>query len=173
MTTDSETRAIAESILPVLSDDSKKGLYLSYRVANFTVSESVQLSKIHMKTVRRWREADEQFRYLDMEGITELRKAMANQFIDMQFTRNFHLVLQKDFRILYKDAMADQVTTNPQLTEQEQTYLKGIRQHYTPQSLAMVKQLLAGGTVEEPFNFTKVTMTIRRQTEQVEITQEQ
>jgi hypothetical protein len=35
----------------------------------------------------------------------------------------------------------------------------------------MVKQLLGGGTVAQPFDFTKLTLSIKR--EQIEITQEQ
>ena len=82
----------------------------------------------------------------------------------MQFTRNFHLVLEKDFKVLYKDAIGDE------LTENDIKYLEKIRQHYTPQSLAMVKQLLGGGTVDQPFDFTRLTMTIKR--EQIEIREE-
>jgi len=74
------------------------------------------------------------------------------------------LVLQKDFRILFKEA------TEGTLTDDEKGYLLKIRQHYTPQSLAMVKQLLGGGNVEKPFDFTKLTLTIKK--EQTTIIQE-
>ena len=163
----SDTEEIAASMLPMLTGDgaeAKRGEYLSKRVCNFSVRESCQLAKVSEKSVRRWRQADPHFLHLDTEGMTDLRKQLSTELIDMEFTRNFHLVLQKDFKILYKDA------TEQVLTENEHDYLMKIRQHYTPQSLAMVKQLLGGGTVEAPFDFTKLTMTIKR--EQIEITQE-
>lgn len=160
-----ETESIAQAFVPTFSDDNKRATYLSYLIANFAHREACQLTPVSEKQVRRWKDADEDFRRICGEGLPDLRKQFASQFIDMQFTRNFHLVLQKDFRVLYKDAIGDE------LTENEYKYLEKIRQHYTPQSLAMVKQLLGGGTVEQPFDFTKLTMTIKR--EQIEITQEQ
>jgi hypothetical protein len=159
-----EVESIAQSFVPTFSDDSKKANYLSYLIANFAHREACQLTPVSEKQVRRWKDADENFEKLCTSGLTELRKQFANQFIDMQFTRNFHLVLQKDFRVLYKDALGGK------LDENENKYLEKIRQHYTPQSLAMVKQLLGGGTVEQPFDFTRLTLSIKR--EQIDIVQE-
>jgi len=168
---ETETDSIAKSFLPMLVDDgfgdtttAKRAEYLSKRICNFSVRESCQLAKVAEKTVRRWRDADPDFLRLDTEGMTDLRKNFATEYVDMQFTRNFHLVLQKDFKVLYKDA------TNGGLTEAEEKYLEKIRAHYTPQSLAMVKQLLGGGTTDQPFDFTRLTMTIKR--EQIEIREE-
>ena len=159
-----ETEAIAQSFVPTFSDDSKKATYLSYLVANFAHREACQLTPVSEKQVRRWKDADPNFLRMCGEGLPELRKQFASQFIDMQFTRNFHLVLQKDFRVLYKDALGQD------LSENEVRYLEKIRQHYTPQSLAMVKQLLGGGTVQEPFDFTRLTLEIKR--EQITLVQE-
>ena len=48
------------------------------------------------------------------------------------------------------------------LTEKEQQYLLVIRKFYTPQQLAMVKQLIGGsGDRGEPFDFTKTVLEIR------------
>ena len=167
----SDIEEMASSMLPLLKNDgfgdtteAKRADYLSKRICNFSVRESCKLANVSEKSVRRWRDADSHFLHLDTEGMTDLRKTLSTQLIDMEFTRNFHLVLQKDFRVLYKDAIGDV------LSESENEYLMKIRQHYTPQSLAMVKQLLGGGTVETPFDFTKLTMTIKR--EQIQITQE-
>ena len=167
----SETEEMASSLLPMLQadgGDGKRAEYLSKRVCNFSMRESCKLANVSEKSVRRWREADPNFYHLDTEGMTELRKKLGNELIDMEYTRNFHLVLQKDFKVLYKDAI------DTPLTEDEKVYLLKIRQHYTPQSLAMVKQLLGGGTVEAPFNFTDIVFTMRREkvTEQIEIRQE-
>ena len=168
---DTETDSIAKSFLPMLTDDgfgdttsAKRAEYLSKRICNFSVRESCQLAKGAEKTVRRWRDADPDFLDLDTKGMTELRRKSSTEYIDMQFTRNFHLVLQKDFRVLYKDA------TGQQLGLSEIGYLEKIRAHYTPQSLAMVKQLLGGGSTKEPFDFTKTVFKMKLQ--QIEITQE-
>ena len=172
-----ETESIAQSFVPTLSDDNKKATYLSYLIANLAHREACQLTPVSEKQVKRWKDGDENFLHICTAGLQELRKEFASSFIDMQFTRNFHLVLQKDFRVLYRDAVLSQIlaegkkpTTSQMLTENEVKYMEKIRQHYTPQSLAMVKQLLGGGTIEQPFDFTKLTMTIKR--EQIEITQE-
>jgi len=162
-----ETEQTAEALLPLLSGDgfnAKRAEYLSKRVCNFTVRESCKLCGIHEKTVHRWREADSQFEILDTAGMTNLRKQLGMEFLNMQFTRNMSLFLEKDFKVLYKDAVGGT------LTDDEKTYLAKIRQYYTPQSLGMIKQLVGGSTVEEPFNFTKLTMTLKR--EQIEVIQE-
>lgn len=157
----SETEELANSIIPFMHDE-KKASYITKRICNFSVREACQLANVTEKSVRRWRAADPRFNHLDTDGLTELRKTLANEFIDLQFTRNFHMVLDKDFKILYKDAIG---TT---LTEDESNYLVKMRAHYTPQALAVVKQLLSGGTIDEPFNFTKTVMTIRRERQEIE-----
>lgn len=157
----SETEEIASSIIPF--EDGKKAAYLVKRICNFSIRESCKLAKVHERTVRKWREEDANFLRMDTEGLTELRKQLSTEYLDMEFTRNFHLVLQKDFEVLYKTVCG---TT---LTDQEQNYLIKLRSHYTPQSLAMVKQLLGGGGLEQPFDFTKLTLTIRREREQIDI----
>lgn len=161
-----ETENIAQAFVPTFSDDNKKATYLSYLIANFAHREACKLTPVSEKQVRRWKDADPNFVHICTDGLSALRKEFASTFIDMQFTRNFHLVLQKDFNVLYKDAIGE-----VPLTKEETDYLVKIRQHYTPQSLAMVKQLLGGGTVDQPFDFTRLTMTIKR--EQIDIVQEQ
>ncbi len=160
-----ETENMALSFVPTFSDDNKKATYLSYLIANFAHRESCKLTPVSEKQVRRWKDADQNFLHICTDGLSALRKEFASTFIDMQFTRNFHLILQKDFRVLYKDAVGE-----VPLTDNENKYLEKIRQHYTPQSLAMVKQLLGGGTVEQPFDFTRLTMEIKR--EQITIIKE-
>ncbi len=148
---------IVEQAIPTFSGDSKKARYLSYRISNFSIRESIKLAKVSDKQVRRWRDADSKFAHLDGDGLTELRKTMANEFLDMQFTRNFRMVLEKDFTVLYKDATGDPMTAS------ELKYMEKIRGHYTPQSLAMVKQLLKGGDIDKPFDFTSLTLQIQRE----------
>ena len=161
----SETKSIAESIVPTFADGGKKADYLSYRITNFSFREACQLAHVSEKQVHRWRDSDPNFNHLDTDGLSELRKSMANQFLDMQFTRNMQLVLQKDFRVLYRDALG------LQLQPSEVEYLSKIRQFYTPQALAMVKQLVGGGDIKQPFDFTRMVMSIQER--KIDITMEQ
>ena len=168
MSNEVDTINILASAIPQFDGDEishKKALYLSYRISNFTSRESEKLANVSHKQVTRWRQNDPKFVELDGSGLTQLRKTMSNQFLDMQFTRNFRLIMEKDFQVLYKDAIKEP------LTQSEMVYMAKIRKHYTPQSLAMIKQLLGGGTTESPFDFTKLTLEVRR--EQITIVQEQ
>lgn len=162
----SDTEEIASSIIPY--ESGKKARYLSYRVCNFSIRESTQLAKVTERAVRYWRETDESFAHIDGDGLTTLRKQMANEYLDIEFTRNFRLVLQKDFEVLFKVVTEG----DEKLTDREHAYLAKLRNHYSPQNLAAIKQLLGGGTLEQPFDFTKLTLTIRREREELEIKSE-
>ena len=166
MVNDTETKALAESFLPRY-DDGKKATYMAYKVANFSTREACELTPVSERMVRKWRADDPGFAFIDGEGLTEIRKQFAGEYLDMQFARNFHLVLQKDFKILYKSMVNEK-----SLTDREHAYLIKVRSHYTPQALAMIKQILGGGNIQEPFNFTKLTLSIKREQETLEIRQE-
>ena len=157
-----DTENISQSIIPYY-DDTKKAKYLSFRVAGFTVTEARDLSKCSWRSVKRWREEDDQFAHFDTDGLIDLRKQLSNEYLNLEFTRNFHLVLQKDFGVLYKDAM------EIPLSDREHQYLLKLRNHYTPQQLAFIKQLLGVVPPGGEFDFTKLTFIIRRQKEEVAI----
>ncbi len=158
---------ISASIIPLYSDDTKKAKYLSYRVANFSVMESCKLADCHIKSVRRWREDDANFNAIDIAGLSHIRKKYGAEYLNMEFTRNFKLLMQKDFDIIYK------TVTGKQLTDQEFAYLLKIRAFYTPQQLAIINGIVKD--VEDPsnpnkFNFTKLTMTLKSVKESTEQT---
>lgn len=155
------TEGIAQSLIPFYTDGGKRARYLSYLVAGFSTMEAVKLAKIHLKSVTRWRESDPQFVDIETKATGEFREQLSNQLIDIEFTRNFRLILAKDFQILFKDA------TGVLLTEKEQQYLMVIRKYYTPQQFAMIKQIVGGdGKSTEAFDFTKTVLTIRLEKEQ-------
>lgn len=168
----SDVAELAESTIDVgnlmAQDGTKKAEYLSYRVCNCTIRESTKLAKVTERMVRYWRANDQQFAYIDGEGLTNYRQKFANNLIDMEFTKNFRLILQKDFAILYKSL----IHGDESLSDKEHQYLLKIRSHYSPQNLAAIKQLLAGGTIQEPFDFTKTVLTIRRDRQELEIRSE-
>lgn len=158
----SSTEQMSSAITPIFTDDTKKAKYLSYRVANFSVMEACQLADCHIKSVRRWREDDPEFNAIDTSGMTHLRKKLSAEYLNIEFTRNFRLIMQKDFEVIFKSV------TGKQLSEQEFAYLLKLRAHYTPQQFAMISQLLNGDT-KEPFDYTKLTLTIKRERETMEI----
>lgn len=154
------TEGMAQSLLPFYifstQEYNKKARYLSYLVAHFSVMEACKLAKVHLKTVMRWRREDPSFYLVEKQCGTELAKKLSDELIDIEFTRNFRLIMAKDFQILFKDA------AGAGLTEKEQQYLMVIRKFYTPQQLATIKQLVSGdGQQNEAFDFTKTVLEIR------------
>jgi len=161
MTTDiTPTEGIAQSLINYYADGGKKARYLSYLVAGFSKMESITLAKVHLKTVHRWEE-EVSFIELENKALGELREQLSNQLIDIEFTRNFRLVLAKDFQVLFKDAQ------DKPLTEKEQQYLLVIRKFYTPEQLARIRQLVSGKDDSgEAFDFTRTVLTIRLEREE-------
>ena len=155
------TEGAAQSLINYYADGGKRARYLSYLVAGFSVMESVTLAKVHLKSVKRWREEDESFVELEQKALGELREQLSNQLINIEFTRNFRLVLAKDFQILFRDAQ--EIT----LTEKEQQYLLVIRKFYTPEQLTRIRQLVSGKDDSgEAFDFTRTVLTIRLEKEE-------
>lgn len=151
------TESIAETLLPYYTEGTNKAKYLKYIIAGFSKTEAAKLCKLgkyHLKTIHRW-EADPIFMALLEKSRTTLRDELANKLVDIEFTRNFMLVLQKDFDVMFKDA------TGETLTKDEFAYLSLIRKFYTPQQYAMVKQMATGGGPDGAFDFTKTVLEIR------------
>lgn len=155
-----KTEGIAQSLIPYYRDGGKQASFLSYMVAGFSVMEACKLAKVHYGSVKRWRRLDPNFVKVEEQCTTELRKRLSDELLDIEFTRNFRLVLAKDFEILFKDACGTV------LTEKEQQYLLTIRKFYTPQQFAMIKQLVGADGKEEAFDFTKTVLTIRLEKEE-------
>ncbi len=152
------TESIAETLLPYYTEGTKKAQYLKYIIAGFSKTEASKLCKLGKyphKTVHRW-EADPVFMALLEKSRTTLRDELSNKLVDIEFTRNFMLVLQKDFDVLFKDALGEEA-----LTKDEFAYLSLIRKFYTPQQYAMIKQMAVGGGPDGAFDFTKTVLEIR------------
>lgn len=163
-----EAESIAEVSLPaIMQEDGKKARYLSYRISGFTVRESVGLAKISESIVRYWRDNDPEFKDIDTtDKVKDLREKLGAQYLTTEFTRNFHLAMQKDFQVLYKS-----VKQPDDLTAQEQQYLLKLRNFYTPQQLVLMKQLI-GEAHSDGFDFTKLVFEIKREREQITISEE-
>lgn len=166
MATSATPEDIAESIVPYFPEDGKKSKYLAYRVCGFNIRESMSLANVSLTSIRRWREADEEFVKLDTTGLNELKEKLSAKYLNVEFTRNFHLVLQKDFNVLVKSIKAPN-----SLTVQENQYLLKLRAFYTPQQFAVIQELV-GEAVGPGFDFTKLIFEVRREREEVRITSE-
>ena len=160
-----QEETISKALLPFYQGDTRKSVYLSYRATGFAIEESCQLAEVPLRTLHRWRQTDPNFRAADGEKIAELRKQLANEYIRVEFLRNFRLVLVKDYLILKKS-----LTPIMELNEQEHQYLLKMRSHYTPQQLAILEGLFQGNHQEE-FSFSKLVLHLR-QTETKEVVQE-
>ena len=158
----SEAENITEAMVPYFPEDSKKSKYISYRVSGFTVREALHLTGIHERSVQRWRKSDPKFLELESTGISELRKGLSNHYVQLQYTRNMHLVLQKDYTILAKS-----ITKPDDLTKAEHEYLLKLRTFYTPQQLALIKEVVSDTTNSE--NFTDIVFRISREREELTI----
>lgn len=153
----SDAENISQVMIPFCQDDTKRSKYLGFRVAGFSVREAMGLAKCSMRSVKRWRELDLEFNELDTVGLVEARKQLSSEYINIEFTRNYHMVLQKDFDILIK------AITGVALSDKEHQYLLKLRGHYTPQQLMLIKQLVGEVESAEPFDFTKLTFTLREE----------
>jgi len=161
-----QSEHISESLLPYFPDEPKKSQYLSFRVAGFTVKEATSMVKVHERTIKRWREADPNFAVIDTSGLSELKKQLGAEYLNIEFTRNFRMALLKDFKVLEKS-----IKTPDALSNNEQAYLLKLRAFYTPQQFAIIQQLI-GESKSEAFDFTKMVFEIRREKEEIILTQE-
>jgi len=161
-----KTEDIAQALIPYYPEDSKKSKYLSYRVCGFTLREARDLVGITETSIRRWRKEDAEFAKLDTTGLSELKEQLSAKYINIEFTRNFHLVLQKDLKVLIKSLQSPTM-----LTINENQYLLKLRAFYTPQQFAMIQQLV-GETTGGGFDFTKLVFEIRREREEIRISEE-
>ena len=149
------TEGLIQSLVGHYIEGDRKAAYLGYLVAGFSRVEAKRLTGIHDKTLTRWTHGDPDFVEF-VSKIPDVRQRLSDQLLDIEFTRNFKLVLSKDFKVLYKDA------TGKILTPEEQQYLQSIRKFYTPQHLMLLRQLLSGGDGKEAaYDWTKTVLEIR------------
>jgi len=155
--------AVAKSLIPWPWDDNK-AKYLGYRAISFTSKEAARLVGVRLSAVSNWRENPE-FAAAE-KYVFENRRAIADEFIEAEFKRNFGLVLVKDRQIIEK-------SLNGGLeSKAENDYLLKMRQYYTPQQYQIIKSIVTGIPVnndEESFDFTKSVLTLARTTERLEL----
>lgn len=143
--------AIASTLVPYSRDDAR-ARYLGYMSCGFDIRETLQLIG-RKKSWLSWCRTDPKFVELE-NNLPEIRKSLAKEYIELEFYRNFRLVLEKDYRILRKTLNPDQVPVvladgstkevDAVLPRQDQEYLLKIRSQYNAQQLQIIEALVSG-----------------------------
>lgn len=152
--------SITQSILPYNFDDDK-ARYLGLRSSGFTIREALKLIGKAHSTLSLWRKSPE---FVNLEDrLPELRRQLSLEYANLEFLRNYRLILEKDYRVIKKSL------TETELLPQEHSYLLKMRSHYTPQQLQIIEALLGLGEASGGFDFTQAILELSR-TETVKIT---
>ena len=141
----------AAALVPYRRDD-ERAKYLGYLCCGFSDEEALYV----LGLTRSWLEdarLDEKFTDLEAR-IPELRKELSREYTEMDFYRNFRMVLEKDHRVLRKslEMEIDPETGMPtEMTPYDQQYLLRLRSAYTPQQLQLLEAVVKGS--DGGFNF--------------------
>lgn len=147
----------ATSLIPYRRDDTR-AKYLGYLCCGFSDEESLYVLGLNRTWLETMRE-DSKFTDLE-ERIPELRKVLSQEYTEMDFYRNFRMVLEKDHRVLRTslgmELVEDEETGEmvpEQLSSFDQQYLLKMRSAYTPQQLQLLEAVAKGGYGD--FNWAK------------------
>lgn len=157
----STEESIAQSIVPYNRDDSR-ARYLGLRASGFTIREALRLIGKAQSTLSAWRH-DSVFSDLETR-LPELRRELALEYANLEFLRNYRLILEKDYRVI-KESLDKKVILSPQ----DHQYLLKLRSHYTPQQLQIMEMLFIADKSGQGFDFTNFIMTASRTQEKVTI----
>jgi|Deesub1362A_J573_1020465.scaffolds.fasta_scaffold06452_8 hypothetical protein len=153
--------SIAQSIIPYNRDDDR-ARYLGLRASGFTIREALRLIGKAHSTLSFWRQ-DPEFKELE-ERLPEFKKELALEYANLEFLRNYRLILEKDFRVIKKS-----LDNEAELTPQEHSYLLKLRSHYTPQQLQIIESLLGSESQSDGFDFTEKVLELSRTVERVRV----
>lgn len=159
---------IAQSILPYNRDDAR-ARYLGLRASGFTIREALRLIGKAHSTLSFWRQ-DAEFVQLEVR-LPEFKKELALEYANLEFLRNYRLVLEKDYRILKTSLNPDKDTEGKPvpMSTQDQAYLLKMRTHYTPQQLQIIETLIRAETGDTGFDFTQFVLTASKIEQRVKL----
>jgi len=145
--------AIAQTVIPYPRDD-PKARYLGLRASGFTIREALKLIGYGHSALSMWRR-DEAFAEVEIK-LPEYRQRLANEYVHLEFIRNYRLVLEKDYRVLQHSIHPDKDEDGnaKPMSSQDHSYLLKARSHYTPQQLEIIEALMSGTEPGKEFNFT-------------------
>jgi len=139
LSSDSDTPkqvSIAETLIPWRKDDNR-ARYLGYLACGFNPEEALYMLGLKLEWLEEQRQ-DDSFSAFELK-VPEIRKELSKEYIELDFFRNFRMVLEKDYRVLYKALDEDALMTNA-----ENQYLLKLRSAYTPQQLQIMEQVMKG-----------------------------
>jgi hypothetical protein len=119
---------------------------MGYLACGFDAEEALYMLGLTVEWLGLQRQ-DDSFNTVELK-VPEIRKELSKEYIELDFFRNFRLVLEKDYRILDR-AIRDEV-----LTKQQHEYLLKLRTAYTPQQLQILEQVVRG-TGSGEWNFAR------------------
>ncbi len=145
----------AMSLIPYRRDD-LRAKYLGWMSSGFSDEEALYVLGLNRSWLELMRQ-DDKFSDLE-ERIPELRKVLSQEYTEMDFYRNFRMVLEKDHRVLRTSLGMELVEDEDgemvpaELSAFDQQYLLKMRSAYTPQQLQLLESVASGG---DGFNFAK------------------
>ena len=160
-TEESTEEKIAQSVIPYKRDDNR-AKYLSYRCCGFTSRESLELIKISHSTLNFWRKDSE---FVEIESrLPELRVTLGLEYAQLEFLRNYRLILRKDYDVIlkglkYPDGMSDR----------DYQYLLKARAQYTPQQLSIMEALAQAEASDHKFDFTQIVLKLSKERHTLEL----
>ena len=140
--------SVATTLIPWRKDDYRARL-LGYLACGFNPEEALYMLGLKLEWLEEQRQ-DPVFAAFELK-VPEIRKELSKEYIELDFFRNFRMVLEKDYRVL-KHAL----DLGGGLSNQEHQYLLKMRSAYTPQQLQILEQVMKG-VGAEGFNFAKWT----------------
>ena len=147
----------ATTLIPYRRDDTR-AKYLGYLCCGFSDEEALYVLGLKRSWLEIMRQ-DSKFTDLE-ERIPDLRKVLSQEYTEMDFYRNFRMVLEKDHRVLRKslgmELVEDEETGEmvpAELSSFDQQYLLRLRSAYTPQQLQLLEAVAGGGN--SGINFAK------------------
>ncbi len=147
----------AMALIPYRRDD-LRAKYLGWLSSGFSDEEALFVLGLNTHWLELMRQ-DEKFSALE-ERIPEFRKELSREYSELDFNRNFRMVLEVDHRVLRKSLAMDMTEDEEtgemvpvELTPFEQQYLIKLRSAYTPQQLQLLESIAKGNSGD--FNFAK------------------
>jgi len=111
--------SIATTLIPWRKDD-YRARYMGYLACGFNPEESLYMLGLKADWLEEQRQ-DSDFNTFELK-VPEIRKELSKEYIELDFFRNFRMVLEKDYRTLRKALEMDGI-----MTGQDHQYLLKMR----------------------------------------------
>lgn len=148
--------SVASSVIPYQRDD-HRALFLGYRACGLSIREALHLIDRSAAWLSGQRHDPE---FVELESrIPEFRETLRREYAEIDFYRNFRLVMEKDHRILLRalgmriGADGKMEKDDEPLNKAEHEYLLKMRTQYSPTQLQILEAITKDGG--GGFNFAK------------------